>query len=152
MLYNSLEALNNSAQKIIVVNLDRTFETAEVLLEEALQQEADVVTEIELVEKFKDFVDSITENDDVKAAVSGECMGFISSIQRLPMQSSGVAAPIYFETFVKKIVSHLQSQLIILPSEKRLDDRCTQSTVWILRGFRTMIGIFNIRCIELIMF
>jgi hypothetical protein len=100
--------------------------------------------EIELVQKYKDFLGGISENEDVKAAISGECMGFISSIQQLPMRHSGVSAPIYFESLVNKLVSHLQSQLIILPAEKRLDYRCTQSTVWILRAFRTMIGKFNI--------
>lgn len=145
MLYKTLDALNNSAQKIIVVNLDKTFETADVLLEEALQEEADVTMERELVKKYESFLKGILDSEDAKKAVSDECMGFISTIQKLPMRHHGVSAPIYFESFVKKLVFHLRSQLIIFPTEKRLDHRCTQSTIWLLRGMRRMIGILEFK-------
>ena len=138
MIYNSLQALNKSALKIIYVNLEKTFENIEI--EETVETEADVLLEIELVDKYKEYLKKVTEDETVTKHVQEESMSFVRSIQALPFYSENVQSDIYYEPFITKMVHHMKSQIQHLPDEKRLDYRCTKSTVWLLKVFRTMIG------------
>lgn len=138
MMYNALEALNKSAQKIIVVNIERTFENSDAL--DAVETDEELIMEGEVVEKYKSFIQSVSENENVLKLVENESMGFVKSIQNLPFLNDPVAVDVYYEPFVMKLVKHIENQIVILPGEKRLDYRCTRSTVWTLRALRIMIG------------
>jgi len=43
-------------------------------------------------------------------------------------------ADVRYESFIEKLVLHMENQIIVTPTEKILDHRSTTSTVWVKRG------------------
>jgi hypothetical protein len=48
-------------------------------------------------------------------------------------------ADVRYEPFVKRLVSHIKGRLSVVNGETRLDGRCTKTTTWLVKAFRTMI-------------
>ena len=88
---------------------------------------------------FNEFVNEITNNDEVKKSSIQESISFINKVQELPYLDNPVDGDIRYELFIRKIVAHVSSRLVVEGDEKMLDSRSTKSTVWVLRMFRTMI-------------
>ena len=143
ILYNALDALNKSAAKIIMVNLERTFENSDDQ-DELLNSDEDSALEADVAKKYATYLKDIGESDAIHNQVNQESLDLIKSFQELPFLGTTDHASIYFESFVNKLVRHMASQLIIMPDERRLNFECTKSTVWVIRALRTMIGTTHI--------
>lgn len=131
---------HHSAKRIIAVNLEKTHDIDND--DEMFETDPEVIKEIELSRKFKTCVSDMEKNEAIMECVRGESLGFVKSIQDLPFLDSEeerVVADVYYESFIMKMVAHMQAQQTVLPDERRLDYRCTKSTVWLLNVFRTMI-------------
>ena len=71
----------------------------------------------DVLRKYRDFMTSLSTNEDLKALIASEAMGFVRSIQQLPFLGTPAAATaIYYEDFIRKLVQHMHSQHIHLIS------------------------------------
>ena len=46
---------------------------------------------------------------------------------------------IRYEALIRKLVTHVRENIEIIDGETRLDARCTKTTLWIIKSFRTLI-------------
>jgi hypothetical protein len=89
--------------------------------------------------KFSEFLNSLEEDESVQESAVSENQHFISKIESLSHVSDNVSSEIRYEAVIIKLVEHVRDRLETLENERHLDSRCTQTTTWIIRSFRTMI-------------
>lgn len=140
LMFETLKALNSAASRIINANIENTHDLVNDD-EEMFETDPEKIKETDVHKKYQEFLNNFKENEDVKKQIENESIDFVRSIQQLPFidNEDGIVADVYYDTFIMKLVSHMQAQKTVLPDEKRLDYRCTKSTVWLLLVFRIMI-------------
>ena len=89
--------------------------------------------------KFEDFIKLLQSDDEVRSSISRENRDFVEYIDHLPFVKDNVESDVRYEALIKKLVKHVRDRLETVGNEKRLDARCTQTTTWVIRSFRTMI-------------
>ena len=140
LMYDTLKVLNSAAARIINANIENTHDLVNDD-DEIFETDPEKIKENSVNKKFQEFLSAFKDCEEVKKQVENESIGFVRSMQQLPFidNEDGVVADVYYESFIMKLVSHMQSQKTVLPHEKRLDYRCTKSTIWLLLVFRIMI-------------
>ena len=89
--------------------------------------------------KFASFLNCLEEDESVQEFAVSENHHFIGKIESLPQVSDNVSSDIRYESVIIKLVEHVRDRLDTVENERHLDTRCTQTTTWIIRSFRTMI-------------
>ncbi len=92
--------------------------------------------------KFQKFVEEITSDEGVQLNAKSESTSFISKIEQMPFlkdEVKGTRDNVRYEPFIRKLVAHVRERFRMVDGEKLLDARCTASTTWLIKAFRTMI-------------
>jgi hypothetical protein len=89
--------------------------------------------------KFGEFLHALETDEEFMTSLQKENNTFVEYISNLPFVADNVQSDIRYEPLIKKLVMHVRDRLETVPTEKRLDARCTQTTIWIIRSFRSMI-------------
>ena len=90
--------------------------------------------------QFDEFVTALKEDEPLNESIKTENHDFVDYVNNLPFLSDNVVADIRYQPLIRKLVQHVRDRLVVIGNdEKRLDARCTASTTWIIRSFRTMI-------------
>lgn len=104
------------------------------------EQVKDISVEAAIVNKFKEFMDAITNDPKIALSVTNESRTFISKIENLPvLKNREVEGDVRFEIFIKKLVSHTKDNITNGESEKLLDGQCTATSIFFISGLRAII-------------
>jgi len=94
-------------------------------------------------EKFDAFFETVKTSDDLKADADSQTQNLIDKLNSLPKKDDLCESDIRFEPLVLKLVRHIQGcvQIVVHGDEtiKLMSARCTESSIWIIKLFRTMI-------------
>ena len=140
VVFDALEALNKSSSKPFYQDLQRKVvqeATAEVDEEDLAQ---DVLHEMQVHQKFREFLEIIDKDEDIKQEIQDESKLFISCIERMPYLSDTKSdSEIRFEPFIQKLVSHIRENMSTVDGERRIVPECVSSVTFVIKAFRTMI-------------
>ena len=92
-----------------------------------------------LSKKFEIFQATLKDSEEVQAFSAAQSQEFIGVIETLPFLSEDVQSDLRYEALIIKLVNHVRDSLVVEDNEKHLNNRCSQTTTWIIRAFRTMI-------------
>ena len=137
-MYNALQALNKSASAIIVTHIEPIhLRSAGVEEEEA---DPDDVHEQAILEKYKEFIDHLNGDDDVRESAQKQVDNFLELIEEMPsIYEKTATADIRVEPFLQKLVSHVRENMVVSEHEKKLDSGTTKTTLWMIKAFRTWL-------------
>jgi len=107
---------------------------------ESTGDEEEQTIDVVIAGQFDDFVKALTEDEDLNHSIKTENHNFVDYVNALPFLADNVVADVRYQPLIKKLVQHVRDRLVVIGNEeKRLDARCTATTTWIIRSFRTMI-------------
>jgi hypothetical protein len=138
MVFETLEALNRSVPKAMSGGLERPLEHAEED-KNATLVETDIDLDVKVLSKYREFIDELKNDSKIQSAADSENMEFIQVMESLPYINDPTPSDVRYETLIKKLVVHVRENITIVNNEKRLSSRCTKTTIWIIKAFRTMI-------------
>jgi hypothetical protein len=101
--------------------------------------EKDVSLEKRVHRKYAAFLQEIRDDEEIKESVDGEVKAFVAALEGLPYVEDEVKHDIRYETLIKKLVAHVRENITIIDGETRLPPRCSRTTLWVIKIFRTMI-------------
>ena len=104
-----------------------------------LRSPGKTAVEKKLTQKYEVFKAALNESEAVQAFSADQSQDFIRIIEKLPFLSEDVVSDLRYEALIIKLVNHVRDSLVVEETEKRLNSRCSQTTTWIIRAFRTMI-------------
>ena len=109
-------------------------------LDEDGHESDDDNVELHVARKYADFLETLEDSETIQEFTISESQQFISKIESLARVSEGhISSDVRYEAIIIKLVDHVRDRLETIENERRLDSRCTQTTTWIIRSFRTMI-------------
>lgn len=156
-IINSLESLNRQTGKLFLSSVEDLREESR---ENVKQTEEDpqkqnttndenglVASNLEslnledrILLKYTEFLTILQESQVVENISIDENKQFIHKIEKLPfMSDTSAISDVRYEPFIQKLVLHIRERLVILGDQKYLDPHCVQTSIWIIRSFRTMI-------------
>ena len=91
--------------------------------------------------KLREFIEEISADESTQENAKAESIPFISRIEKLPFIKDDIkeGGDVRYEPFIRKLVSHVRQRFQMIDGEKFLDARCTKTTTWLIKAFRTMI-------------
>lgn len=133
-LFASLKGLNKGAGNSLWVD-------AKSCMPDNLNEfdDDEVDEEQQVSKKLVEFLSCLEEDESVRETALSESQQFIGRIENLSHVSENVSSDIRYEAVIIKLVEHVRDRLENMENERHLDSRCTQTTTWIIRSFRTMI-------------
>ena len=139
-MFLALVALNKSASRVIMPNLERngSSNTDDEEVKKALvdfEPSEDVI----IANKFKEFMASLNSDVSLQEEIDQESAAFIEILESLPFVDQLVVQDLRFEAVLLKLVTHIQENMVYVNDEKRMNPKCIQTTSWIIRVFRLMI-------------
>ena len=135
-------ALNKSVNYQCEADLDVKVQEEERRYKEeqdALHVHEDVGLERRVLNKYDDFMAALDEDEDVIASTTSENDHFIAQLENLPYIKDKEDGDIRYEALIRKLVLHVRENMEIIDEETRLSSRCTKTTLWVIKSFRTMI-------------
>ena len=143
-VYDGLDALSK-AKGVVLSDFCKPYNADDVSIIEksmAALQETDKPEKL-LMEQCKTFLDCITNSERCQELLEEEFQQIIKKIQSLPLSKDGGNATVRYEPFIKKLVDHVRGGIKIVSnlsgSYKTMNPRCTKTSIWIIKLFRTMI-------------
>ena len=99
---------------------------------------------VEVVDtKFDAFFEAVKSNEDLKADAETQMQNLIDKFNSLPRRDDMCDSDVRFEPLVVKLIRHIQGcvQIVVHGDEtiKLMSARCTETSIWIIKLFRTMI-------------
>ena len=139
VIYNAMIAMNKSAlQPIIAGVIEATHLARNDGEEEELDDDA--VYEREIHERFAEFLAALNSSEELKAKMETESLHFIEAIESLPsIEDTVVLSDLRNEAFMAKLINHVYDNFTFANGEKKLNARCTKTSIWMIKAFRTMI-------------
>ena len=114
-------------------------ERKEVERIKAMDSSQDLSQEKRIQSKYREFLAVLQEDKEVQEEAEGEVKALISTLETLPYVADEVDHDIRYELLIKKLVTHVRQNMTIIDDETRLSNRCSRTTVWVIKIFRTMI-------------
>jgi inositol 1,4,5-triphosphate receptor type 3 len=99
----------------------------------------------DLKQKYKNFIDDLTSDKGLMEDCMSDNDTFISAIDRLLFESDTSVEQtdkryaVRKEPLLRKLATHVGERLTSIRNKKHLDLRCTKTTTWLIKSFRTMI-------------
>ena len=139
-IYDAMIALNVSAlQPVIAGEIEAThLNSGDGENEEDL--DTDTLREREILGKYSEFLTELANSEDVKTKVRTENSHFIEVLEALPsFNDASITSDLRNEAFIQKLIRHVYDNITMVNGEKKLSARCTESTIWVIKVFLTMI-------------
>ena len=141
-MYRALCALNKAAKVPIVALVENVELENEAAMEEI--RAADGAKSRNIVsKKFEEFTAAIEESEEVQEVLAAEADAFIDKIEGVPLSSDPADSDVRYEPLMHKLVMHMSHSLSTQEVDGNLlrvmDDRCTATSTWVIRMFRSMI-------------
>ena len=92
-----------------------------------------------LCQKYELFKTALMESEEIQTFSAEQSQDFISIIEKLPFLNEDVESDLRYEALIIKLVNHVRDSLVEEETMRHLNTRCSQTTTWIIRSFRTMI-------------
>jgi hypothetical protein len=100
----------------------------------------DNTLEGKVVSKYRDFLKALEDDETCQSVADNECTAFIEVLEGLPYIADSIdAGDLRYEGLIIKLVAHVRENMTNVNNETRMDARCTKTTAWIIKAFRTMI-------------
>ena len=138
-IYDAMIAMNKSAlQPIVAGVIEATHLDRNDGEEEDVDE--DTIYEKKIHSSFGEFLDALNSSEDLQAKVQSESLHFIDAIEGLPtIDDTVVVSDLRYEAFMAKLVRHVYDNFTFINGEKKLNARCTKTSIWMIKAFRTMI-------------
>lgn len=133
----AVAALQKSTSKEVVVHLEPGDLGNQLIV--AVDDDQNVGLEAHVLNKYVEFLNALNEDPEVLRKSQEQNMEFIQVLENIPFIADEVEADIRQETLFRKLVLHIRENMVVINSEKRMDARCTKTTMWLIKAFRTMI-------------
>ena len=138
IIYDAMIAMNNSALQPVIAG---EIEATHLLVHgEEEELDVDVSHEKDVLGKYREFLDQLKGDSEVQKKTRTENLHFIEVVEALPSSTdSMVVSDVRYEAFIQKLIRHTYENITMANGEKKINARCTASTIWIVKVFRTMI-------------
>ena len=112
------------------------FEKADPDDEEENQNDLEAL----ILEKLMEFRTSLNNDEKLTEAIRKESIEFVGILDNVPFVNDLISdSELRYEPFIRKLVEHVSHSIEMVNNEKYLNPRCTRSTKWMMKIFRTVI-------------
>ena len=135
-LYDALVALNRAHSTPLASQVEN--------LHDVTAEFEENINYVEITDsKFDAFFEAVRNSEELKADADLQTNDLIDKLNSLPKKDDLVDRDVRFEPLVVKLIKHVRScvQIVVHGDEtiKLMSARCTASSIWIIKLFRTMI-------------
>jgi hypothetical protein len=139
MIYDAMTALNNAALQPVIAGEIEATHLSHVDGEEE-EQDADMQRERHVLSKFSEFLEAFKGNEEIQEDVRLENCHFIEVLESLPTSSDlTIKSDLRYEAVIQKLVRSVYDNFTFINGEKKINARCTATSIWLIKVFRTMI-------------
>ena len=142
-VYEALEALNKCSRvpfynHIVAVNSLLSGDGSNAA-DDDQEMTAEAQIEAQIHMKYAEFLEALDESEVVQDATTREGELFIEVVEEIPFLKDNSDSEIRIEPFIQKLIAHVRENMTTVNGERRLSSECTKTSVWVFKGFRTMI-------------
>ena len=138
-LEDCLDGLNMSAGISLLYIESEVEEGKELEIAISREDTEESETQVAVLQSLEEFCQSIKDSKSLQTSIEYENQEFIHEIEKLPFLRANELSDLQYEPLICKLVKHVRGRLEVKGDERRLDPRCTKTSKWVIRCFRTLI-------------